>query len=167
MRFQPIPAPDIEKLLLATKEFSAEDAAVAARICGGSLGRALQMSGEEFRSHREIMLAVVEAGTQGRDRTVLLRAAEEMGDARMKDDYEPRLDILQSLLRDTWQLKKGRGKESLINADLYERLLQCAENASADELTAFMAGIEKLRENLIVNINRKIATDALFMSAAG
>ena len=166
MRFQPIAPAEIESYLLKTKEFAPEDAAVAARISGGSLGRALQMNGEDFRRHREAMMEVVEARTAGRDRTTLLRAAEEMGDARVKDDYEPRLEILQSLLRDVWQLKKGRAKGALVNADLHERLSRCAENSTADDLTFFLAGIEQVRENLLVNINRKIATDALFMSAA-
>ncbi|HEV7644383.1 MAG TPA: DNA polymerase III subunit delta' [Pyrinomonadaceae bacterium] len=166
MRFQPIAETEIEKFLTATKEFSPEDALVAARISGGSLGRALQMNGEEFREHRMAMMEVVEARTAGRNRTALLRAAEEMGDARVKDDYEPRLEILQSLLRDVWQLKKGRAKDLLINTDLYDRLARCAENAAADDLTFFIAEIERVRENLLVNINRKIATDALFMSAA-
>lgn len=166
MRFQPIAEAEIENYLLKTKEFAPEDAAVAARISGGSLGRALQMNGEDFRRHREAMMAVVEARTAGRDRTTLLRAAEEMGDARVKDDYEPRLEILQSLLRDVWQLKKGRAKGALVNADLHERLSRCAENSTAEDLTFFLEGIEQVRENLLVNINRKIATDALFMSAA-
>jgi DNA polymerase-3 subunit delta' len=170
MRFQPIAEAEIAKFLAATKEFSPEDAAVAVRISGGSLGRALQMNGEEFREHRLAMMEVVEArtaaGTAGSDRTALLRAAEEMGDARMKDAYEPGLEILQSLLRDVWQLKKGRAKDILINTDLYDRLARCAENAAADDLTFFITEIERVRENLLVNINRKIATDALFMSAA-
>jgi len=165
MRFQPIAPDEIEKYLLETKEFAPEDAAVAARISGGSLSRALKMSGEEFRAHREAMMEVVEARTSIGDHTALLRAAEEMGDARMKDDFEPRLDILQSLLRDIWQLKKGRSGEVLINVDLHERLSRCAENASAEDITLFITGIERVRENLLVNINRKIATDALFLSA--
>jgi DNA polymerase-3 subunit delta' len=166
MRFQPVGEGEIERFLMETKEFAPEDAMVAARISGGSLGRALRMNGEDFRAHREAMLKVVEARTAGRERTTLLRAAEETGDTRMKDDYEPRLDILQSLLRDVWQMKKGRASEALINRDLQERLSRCAENASADDLTFFMTEIERVRENLLVNINRKIATDALFMTAA-
>jgi DNA polymerase III subunit delta' len=166
LRFGPVEAAEIESHLLATKEFSPEDASVAARISGGSIGRALAMNGEDFREHREAMLKVVEARANGNDNTALLRAAEETGDARMKDSFELRLDILQSLLRDVWQLKKGRGKDALINADLYDILARCAENAAAEDLTRFIAEIEKVRENLLVNINRKIATDALFMSAA-
>lgn len=166
MSFQPLDRAEIEQFLLTTKQFSPDDAALAAAISQGSLARALQMSGESFRAHREVMLEVLEAQTAQPNRAKLLRAAEEMGDAKMKEDYEPRLEILQSLAHDAWQLKCGRGVGSLLNADLVQRLSKCAENASAEELTAFMAEIETLRENLLVNINRKIATDALFMSAA-
>jgi DNA polymerase III subunit delta' len=166
LRFQPISTPEIEGYLLNTKEFSPEDAALAARISRGSLGRALAIGGEDLRQRREAMMEVLEAQTSAPSRAVLLRAAEEMGDAKMKDEYEPRLEILQSLLHDTWQLKQGRAKETLVNSDLYEKLAKCAANTTAEDLTSFLAEIERVRENLIVNINRKIATDALFLSAA-
>ncbi len=166
LRFQPIDISDIESYLSETKEFTAEDAALAARISRGSLGRALQMNGEDFRGRREAMIGVLEAQTAAPNRAQLLRAAEEMGDAKMKDEYEPRLDILQSLLHDAWQLKQGRAKESLVNFDLHERLAKCAANSTAENLTFWLSEIERLRGNLLVNINRKIATDALFMSAA-
>jgi DNA polymerase-3 subunit delta' len=165
LRFQPIAEAEIEKHLAETKEFSPEDAAIAARISGGSLGRALQMNGEDFRGDRETMLRVVEARTGG-GVTTLLRTAEEMADARTKDAYEPRLDILQSLLRDVLLLKKGSAKEPLMNTDVSERLSRCAEKASAEDLIFFLTEIERLRGNLLVNLNRKIATDALFMGAA-
>jgi DNA polymerase-3 subunit delta' len=166
LRFQPIGTAEIESYLLGTNEFAAVDAALAARISRGSLGRALQMNGEDFRRRREAMAGILEAQTAAPNRAQLLRAAEEMGDAKMKDEYEPRLEILQSLLHDTWQLKQGRTKETLVNFDLHERLAKCAANAAADDLIFWLGEIERLRGNLLVNINRKIATDALFMSAA-
>jgi DNA polymerase-3 subunit delta' len=167
LRFQPLAAEEIENHLAATKQFSPEDAGVAARISRGSLGRALQMNGESFRSSREAMMKILEAQTAAPDRARLLRAAEEMGDTKMKDEYEPRLEILQSLIHDAWQLKNGREQKALVNADLHGRLSKCAENSTAEKLTRLLAEIEKVRENLLVNINRRVATDALFMSAAG
>jgi DNA polymerase III subunit delta' len=167
LRFQPVAAEEIESYLAATKEFSPEDAAVAARICRGSLARALGMSGENFREQREAMMEILEAQTAAPDRVRLLRAAEEMGDPRMKDEFEPGLEILQSLIHDAWQLKMGREKSALVNADLHDRLAKCAENSTGEKLTALLGGIERVRENLLVNINRRVATDALFMSAAG
>lgn len=166
MRFQPIACEEIESYLAATKQFSPEDAGLAARICRGSLGRALQMSGENFRTSREAMMGVLEAQTAAPDRARLLRAAEEMGDTRTRDEFEPRLEILGSLIHDTWQLKMGREKKVLVNADLHSRLIKCAENSTAEKLTRLLGEIEKVRENLLVNINRKIATDALFISPA-
>jgi DNA polymerase-3 subunit delta' len=166
LRFQPIDPAEIANYLVSTKTYSPEDAALVARISRGSLGRALQLSGEELRERREAMLEILEAQTSHSDRAKLLRAAEQMGDARAKDEYEPRLEILQSLLHDTWQLKQGRAKETLVNADLNQRLEKCADNTTSENLVSFLAAIEKIREDLLVNINRKIATDTLFMSAA-
>lgn len=166
LQFQPIEKTEIEKFLLNTKQFSPDDAALAANVSQGSLARALQMSGEDFRRHREAMMEVLEAQTLQPNRAKLLRAAEEMGDTKMKSDYEPRLEILQGLAHDAWQLKKGRAKNSITNADLADRLEKCGSKITADSLTAFIAEIERVREDLLVNVNRKIATDALFLSAA-
>jgi DNA polymerase-3 subunit delta' len=166
VRFQPIAAADIEQFLLKTKEFSPEDAMLAAKISQGSLSRALSMGGENFRHQRDLMLNVLTAATFESNRVRLLKAAEEMGDAKAKDDYEPRLDILQSLIHDTWLLKKDAPLASLTNADLHTQLLGCAGHTTAETLVEWLNAIEKVRADLLVNINRKIATDALFMSAA-
>ena len=55
----------------------------------------------------------------------------------------------------------------LVNTDLNEALTTLAENAVNADLPAWLDEIETMRENFAVNINRKIATDALFVSMAG
>ncbi len=89
-----------------------------------------------------------------------------MNDAKNKDRYEDTLRILETLIHDIWALRLGRAR-SIINADIANQLNKFAERAAdAKRLAAWLTEIETMRANFAVNLNRKIATDALFMQMA-
>ena len=167
IRFAPIPTEEIEKHLLETKEFSPGDARLAARISAGSIGHALTLDLEKFRRERETMMHVLESLLVKHDRAVLLRTAEEMSDAKNKDNYNAWLEILESLIHDVWKLSLGANAEDIVHTDIKTNLGKIAENADSKRLGAWLTEIEAMRENFNVNLNRKIATDALFMQMAG
>jgi hypothetical protein len=113
------------------------------------------------------MLKVLESILLKENRAELLRVAEEMNDAKNKDGYETSLEILQTLIHDVWTLENNANEKILINVDLISDLRKLAANAESKRLSAWLSEIENLREGLAVNLNRKIATDALFMQMAG
>jgi len=164
--FAPIPAAEIEKFLVEGKALAPRDAALLARTSRGSIGRALAMDAETYREQREAMMAVVEALVLTGDRVELLRSAEGLNDAKRKDEYECRLDILESVIRDAWALALDRPEETIANVDQLKRLRKIAADLHSHKVGEWLLEIEKLREQLIVNINRKVATDALFLSMA-
>lgn len=167
LRFAPVGADEIKKHLLATLQFAPEDAALLAKISRGKLGYALDLDLEKFRTHREAMVKVLESLIIRKDRTALLKTAEEMNEAKNKDDFEDYLKILQTLIHDIWSLRLGASEEKLVNTDLVSQLKIFSEKADSRRLSAWLAEIESVREQFAVNINRKIATDALFMQMAG
>lgn len=167
LRFAPIATGEIENYLLQTKEFAPADAALAARLANGKLGHALNSNIENFKANRAAMLKVLESVLIREDRAELLRIGEEMNDAKNKDDFETRLDILQNLIHDVWTIRQNAVAKLLINFDIAVELQRFADNADAKKLAAWLAETETLREQLAVNLNRKIATDALFMQMAG
>ena len=112
------------------------------------------------------MFKVLECLIVRKDRAALLKAAEEINDAKNKDDYETYLKILQTMIHDIWSVKLGSAEEKLINSDLLNQLKRFAEKADSRNLSAWLNEIETMREQFAVNINRKIATDALFMQMA-
>ena len=166
LRFAPVDDKEIENYLIRTKQFSATDAALSARLSGGKLGNALETDLEKFRASRAAMLSVLESILIKQDRAELLKIAEEMNDAKNKDEFETRLDILQNLIHDVWTIRQSAGEKLLINLDIIADLRRFAEKADTKKLAAWLAEIETLRENLAVNLNRKIAADALFMQMA-
>ena len=165
IRFAPAPFDDIEEHLIATERFSADDAALAARVSGGSIGRALEIVPASFRTQRSLMLAVLRSALAG-NRRELLAGSEEMADAKNKDEYEENLGILQGLIHDVWLLRNGADESGILNSDIKSELSQLAETASAPALALWLGEIETVQENFIVNINRRIATDSLFVKMA-
>lgn len=168
LRFAPIAAGEIEKYLsedsAASKKISPNDVKLLAQIARGSLGRALSTNLDAYKQQRELMLGVLESIAAKPDRARLLKIAEELNDAKIKDEYETLLEILQTLIHDVWTLRLAAG--DVVNADLQPKLIKFAETVESRRAQSWLAEIENLRENLAVNVNRKIATDSLFMKMA-
>jgi DNA polymerase-3 subunit delta' len=167
LRFAPVATGEIEKFLIEDREFSHDAAKLAARLSRGSIGRALSINVEQFRARREKMLGVITNAIDTGDRTALLRIAEEMNDAKNKGDFEENLDILQSLIHDVWTLNVSPNASRVVNSDLSNNLANLAKEAGAADMRSWLTAIDRMRENLAVNINKKIATDALFVTMAG
>jgi DNA polymerase-3 subunit delta' len=168
IRFSPLSPEEIERHLLRNKLAGADEARIRARVARGSLGRAVEQDFDEFSKQRGAMLRVLQALTLADDRVQLLRSAEELNEAKYKDEYESRLDILETLIRDAWMLALSAPDESIVNQDLLPQLKKISPRIDSGQPAGWISQIEEMREQLIVNINRKAATDSLFltMSAA-
>jgi len=167
LRFAPVATDEIERYLIGERAFSNDEARLASRLSRGSIGRAVSINVEKFRVARDRMFDVITNAIETSDRSAMLRIAEEMNDAKNKDLFEENLDILQSLIHDVWTLKISADPSRVVNTDLSEKLSRLAGNAHSADLREWIAAIDKLRDDLIVNINRKIAADSLFMEMAG
>ena len=166
VRFAPLTVDSVEAFLLNDKSYAAADASLAARMSKGSIGTAIGLDIEKLRNSRDSMLDLVESGLGRRDIPSVLRASELINDAKNKDDFELNLEIFETLLRDSWLLSQGLETESLANPDVAERLNAVARSSSLGQIESLLAGVEELRQSLEVNINRKVATDALFAKMA-
>ncbi|MFM9905662.1 MAG: DNA polymerase III subunit delta' [Pyrinomonadaceae bacterium] len=167
IRFAPVATDDIEKFLIQDRAFSHNEAKLAARLSRGSIGRAVSINVDQFRTRRERMLGVINAAVDTGDLAALLRASEEMNDPKNKASFEDDIDILESLIHDVWTLGVGGDTTRLVNTDLTDDITRLAAAARNADLPAWLRSIETMRENFVVNINRKIAADALFVTMAG
>lgn len=162
IRFGPVDSSVLQKFLLDTGRFSEEDAKLVARVSRGSVGRALSMVPASFRTHRSLMLEALEAAVAD-DKRKLLAASEEMTDAKAKDEYDEKLAVLEDLIHDAWLLSNGADRTAIRNIDIASELSQIAAAGSSPTFSSWLTEIETMRENFIVNLNRKVATDALFL----
>lgn len=166
IRFSPLTTAEIEQHLLKNKLASPAEAGLMARAGNGSIGRALSGDLESFRERRDAMLQVLTALAITGDQSRLLRLAEEMNEAKHKDEYEFGLELLETLIRDALMLSVGITSAKVINEDVLPQLQKISERIDSHSATAWISRIEELREQLVVNVNRKPATDALFLSMA-
>jgi DNA polymerase III subunit delta' len=166
LRFAPLAVEEMEKHLTGARRMPRREAHLLAHIARGSLGRAISTDLESFHAQREAMLEALSSLALTNDRARLLRIAEEMNDAKRKDEYEPRLDVLEMLVHDVWALRLGTPPEQIVNQDLDAQLKKISERVPSARAARWITEIETLRGQLSVNINRKVATDALFLSMA-
>jgi DNA polymerase-3 subunit delta' len=167
IRFSPLTPAEIESHLMKNKLVDPKTARLRARAAGGSIGRALSGDLDTFTSQRKAMLEVLKTLVVSNDRAQLLRSAEQLNEAQYKDEFEERLDVLETLIRDAWMLSLGVETNQLVNEDLSAELKAISEKLDPSRAGDWILQIEDLREQLIVNINRKVTTDALFMVMAG
>lgn len=131
----------------------------------GSVGRAATFDLEKHVGIREPMLELLASAILRNDVAAALRSGEQMNDARNKDDFELSLTVLEGLIRDLWLIRNGSA-EQILNSDISERLLHLANAGRRPALSDWLAEIELLRQRLQVNINKKVATDALVIGMA-
>ena len=166
IRFSPVSPQEIETHLLQGKIASGSEARIRSRVARGSVARALATEFDEYLAERQAMLKILQALAVSDDRIQLLKSSEEFNDAKHKDDYEARLDILEALIRDAWILALQAPAEGVVNEDLLPELRKISQRLDGGRPASWLSQIEELREQLLVNINRKSATDALFLTMA-
>jgi DNA polymerase-3 subunit delta' len=166
IRFSPLMPDEIEKHLVKNN-IDVKTARLRARAAGGSMGRALSGDLVTFTSQRKAMLKVLNVLVVSNDRAQLLRSAEQLNEAQYKEEFEERLDVLETLIRDAWMLSLGVDTSRLVNEDLSAELKEVAQKMDSSRAGDWILQIEDLREQLIVNVNRKITTDSLFLVMAG
>lgn len=165
IRFAPIKTSEIETHLLETKEYSADDAKLLAKLSRGSIANALKVNLEDYYQQRFKMLDVLRSLTSKRNITILIKTAEELCDPKRKYAYKDSLKILETLIHDIWTVQNNPHKE-IINFDILQNIEQLSEATNNQTLSKWLTELETLFENLTSNLNRKIATDALFMQMA-
>ncbi len=167
VRFAPVSDSAIEEFLISDRAFSHDEARLSARASRGSVRRALSINASAFAASRDRMLDVIRNLIDAGNLAATLKISEEMNDAKNKDNFEENLDVLESLIHDVWSLRATGDEERLVNSDLASELKVLAGRSATHDLPAWLAEIETMRNNFVVNINRKVATDALFVTMAG
>lgn len=168
IRFAPLGVEELKKVVLETRtELSNEQALILARAARGSVGRALKTDLSQYIEQRDSMLAVLDALTLSPDTAQLLRSSEELNDAKVKDEYEQKLELLEVLIHDAWALKLSDAEAPVVNDDLREHLGRVASGIEIDRPMRWLSLIDNHRRRFEVNINRKVATDSLFLEMAG
>jgi len=166
IHFAPVERKAIEKYLIEERAFSHDEARLAAGVAHGSIGRAVEIDVGEYRGMRERAVRVLRSALIDGDRAALLKISEELNDAKNADNFEANLGVLESVVRDVWRLACGVETAKLLDPEMADTYLRFAEQAAAARFAEWLGEIEDLRKALSVNINKKVATDSLFLTMA-
>ena len=82
------------------------------------------------------------------------------------DEDEEKVEVLRDLIRDVWVLGNGAAESEILNVEIGDELKKLSETIDSRTLSGWLSEIETMHENFIVNINKKIATDALVIGMA-
>ena len=68
----------------------------------------------------------------------------------MKEEFEERLDVFETLIRDAWMLSLGVDQTQLVNEDLSGELTEISKQLDSSRAADWILQIEDMREQLIV-----------------
>ncbi|MEO8648310.1 MAG: DNA polymerase III subunit [Acidobacteriota bacterium] len=163
IRFEPVPVEAIELYLMNSLAMNGDDARLAARAAAGSIGRAIGTDVEGLRQRRSLMIEVLRSILETRDRAALLKISDVLSDVENRSVFDENMALLQTLIHDVWMLNLGAGHDRLMHPDLASEHARFAEMADERDLRSWLLEIEAVCQQAEVNVNRRIAADALFM----
>ncbi len=156
LNFAPIESNEMIKFLATKKKIPVESAKILASCARGNLAKALASDLQGLAEKREVAFEVLKL-LVAEDFYRLLQITDEI-----ENDYEEFLGIFESLVRDLWVIKLGNTNE-LVNMDIKQRLASFAENLNKHTLSLWIEEIESLREKMKFNLNKRVASDTLFI----
>jgi len=162
LTFAPLSISEMETYLAANYRRPPEDTALLARVCEGRIGQAMAIDLSEYRRERRELIELLELLASGEDRYRLLKAAEYFG-KQERDAFERKFDLLARLLRDLILLEAGRPVADIVNIDEAQRLTGLSSQTGGRRLMEWVEKFRDLRANLVININRQIAMEAVLL----
>jgi len=162
LTFAPLSISEMETYLAANYRRPPEDTALLARVCEGRIGQAMAIDLSEYRRERRELIELLELLASGEDRYRLLKAAEYFG-KQERDAFERKFDLLARLLRDLILLEAGRPVADIVNIDEAQRLTGLSSQTGGRRLMEWVEKFRDLRANLVININRQVAMEAVLL----
>lgn len=161
LSFSPLSSELIEEYLRETG-VPAESAKVAASLAGGSMKKALEISGEDTLRKRDQILERISSLSKG-EIAPLFSLAEELGSDR--DGAAEVLDLLTAFWRDVLLLQSG-GKDPT-NRDILYLLNEEVARSTLEKTMEKIELVSRSRQALQRNVNPRLTLEVLFMGLAG
>jgi len=150
---------------LETMGFKGDVVPLAARLAGGSLGRAAELAaGGDGLDWREKAANMAEEFLSGIGTAELFARARELGE---RAEMLVRTEYLLLWYRDLLLWREAGFEGLLINADRLEQVRVQARLADGPALARSIATIEDTRKKLLANVNVRLAAEVLCLRLAG
>lgn len=161
IRFRPLPREDLMDLLTAEGRLTAQEAAAAAALSGGSYTRALKMASAEWIPRRQWLAGEI-SRLRDRTTTVQLALAEKL--AAGKSQLPDVLAWLLSWYRDliVFPIQPDR----IVNDDLRQQIRSAAAGANPLSLINHMKAVQAALKALQDNANPRLTMETLVLQLA-
>ncbi len=160
LRFNPLQTEAITLFLRQKKGFPPEQAATLASSAGGSIGRALEMSGEDDLRIRNAVLETLAGALQNRTtppQTLLAALGKE------REEVVRRLEMVRLCLRDLLVWKETGSRDLLLYGDRLDLIGPLSESLSGRELIARLKSVDNTLRAVEQNANRPLALEAMLL----
>lgn len=161
LSFSPLSSELIEEYLIETG-IPAEAAKVAASLAGGSMKKALEISGEDTLRKRDHILEKIGSLSTG-EISPLFSLAEELGSDR--EGAIEVLDLLTVFWRDVLLIRSG-GMDPA-NGDIMPLLNDAVARTTPEKAIEKIELVSRYRQALQRNVNPRLTLEVLFMGLSG
>jgi DNA polymerase-3 subunit delta' len=175
VRFGLLGAADVASVLVERCGWTPEQAASAAAMGAGSVGRVLAEAGGPLAGVRRLVLGVLRNAAKARTPSERLQAAQVLaargtgeagekgrgGATASRPEMALRLDTLAALLRDLGIVTTRADARRLANADLADVLAGLAASYDGDRVVRAFAAVGRARAALDGNVGQKVVADWL------
>lgn len=161
IRFYPLPVTELEQALV-NKGFSPEMAAVAARLSGGRMGKALNLLEPEGLAIRDTAVQLFDS-LQNRDMAAVWEQATKLDSLETKELVNV-LDFFLYLFRDVLLLSGGYSELLVYNTDLRQQLVSWASEWPESRSLAAMTAVKNTIRAIGSNANTRLAIEELLIN---
>lgn len=163
IRFNPIPAAEIEQKLLESGVADAAEAKMTATFSRGSYSAALDFLNEDLQSHRRSIIEFLRTVSKKNYRSELAERIQTLLKENEKSTIETFLALFIFWMRDVAAVVKSDGDASVYNLDEEDNIRKFAAFATGANLDAALVAIERSIIRLRRNVAPQLTLFALFI----
>jgi DNA polymerase-3 subunit delta' len=155
----------VEKILKEKSDRKPAEMRLAAQLCEGSPGLALEMDVEATSQNRKNALRILERAARGQGFGQLFADTAAFAKDR-ESSFEEQLGIFYGLLTDLLELTSKMKEPALRNVALAKELELLSKSVDAAWVQRAIAGFDELYVGARRNLNRQLGLDAIAVSLA-
>ena len=168
LRFGPLTAAEVARVLKQDHGYSESDARAAAADADGSIGRALESQSDDLTEARDTAQRLLQETARTNDPVRRINLARDLTEgkgtpAEERNRLAVRLRSLGSLLRDVGIIASRADRGMLANADLEAQLEKLSSSFDAERSLRAYAAVDRALAALDRNASAKVVADWLLL----
>ena len=168
LRFGPLTAAEVARVLKQDHGYSESDARAAAADADGSIGRALESQSDDLTEARDAAQRILQETARTNDPVRRINLARDLTEgkgtpAEERNRLAVRLRSLGSLLRDVGIIASRADRGMLANADLEAQLEKLSASFDAERSLRAYAAVDRALAALDRNASAKVVADWLLL----